>query len=190
VARDSVLIAGAAGLVAGAMSMAAGEHVSVSSQADSEKADLRRERLQLEKDPEAERRELAQIYAERGLAPELAAEVASQLMKHDALAAHARDELGFSAMRAARPTQAAAVSAVSFAAGGVLPLLSALFAPPSIMVFAVSGGALIFLAFLGGLAAGIGGAPLLRGAIRVAFWGALAMALTAFAGALFGAAAA
>ncbi|MCC6612762.1 MAG: VIT family protein [Anaerolineae bacterium] len=184
--RSEVLIAGVAGLVAGAMSMAAGEYVSVSSQADTEKADLERERTELATDAEFELQELASIYVERGLDPALAKEVAAQLMVHDALGAHARDELGFSESTVARPVQAALASAASFTAGAALPLVVVLLAPESSLVIAVSVISLIFLAVLGVLAARAGGAPALRAAVRVTFWGALAMALTAGIGALFG----
>jgi VIT1/CCC1 family predicted Fe2+/Mn2+ transporter len=184
--RSTVLTAGIAGLVAGAMSMAAGEYVSVSSQADTERADLERERRELSTSGSAEREELAGIYMERGLTPELAHAVADQLMAHDALAAHARDELGISATTRARPVQAAITSALTFAVGAVLPLGLLLAAPDGRVVVIVSGGALLCLAVLGGLAARAGGAGTLVGAMRVVFWGALAMALTAAVGALFG----
>jgi VIT1/CCC1 family predicted Fe2+/Mn2+ transporter len=185
--RGDVLVAGVAGLVAGAMSMAAGEYVSVSSQADTEQADLDRERTELEGNVEHERAELASIYVARGLDPGLAGQVAEQLMAHDALAAHARDELGISESLAARPVQAALASAATFAIGAALPLLTALLAPEASLVLAVSGSSLLFLAALGALAARAGGAPLLRSTARVTFWGALAMGLTAGVGALFGA---
>jgi VIT1/CCC1 family predicted Fe2+/Mn2+ transporter len=184
--RGDVLVAGVAGLVAGAMSMAAGEYVSVSSQADTERADLDRERKELEGNVEHERAELASIYVARGLDPGLAGQVAEQLMAHDALAAHARDELGISESLAARPVQAALASAATFAIGAALPLLTALLAPEASLALAVSGSSLLFLAALGALAARAGGAPLLRSTARVTFWGALAMALTAGVGALFG----
>lgn len=184
--RGAVLIAGIADLVAGAMSMAAGEYVSVSSQADTEAADLRREKLELETDREAERRELADIYVKRGLAPSLAQEVADQLMKDDALTAHARDELGLTEIHRARPIQAALVSALTFASEAALPLLITLVAPLAWMILAVGGGSLLFLAFLGGLAASAGGASISVGAGRVALWGALAMLITAAIGTLFG----
>lgn len=184
--RGEVLVAGVAGLVAGAMSMAAGEYVSVSSQADTEKADLSRERKELDVDERFEREELASIYVHRGLDPLLARQVAEQLMAHDALAAHARDELGISESLTARPVQAALASAGTFAVGAALPLLTALVAPESQLVPIVSGISLIFLAALGVLAARAGGAPMMRSAVRVAFWGALAMGLTAAVGALFG----
>jgi VIT1/CCC1 family predicted Fe2+/Mn2+ transporter len=185
-ARGDVLIAGFAGLVAGAMSMAAGEYVSVSSQADTEKADLERERRELATDREFERRELAAIYVKRGLEASLAQRVADQLMAHDALAAHARDELGLSETHAARPIQAALASAATFAAGAALPLLAVLVRPASIVIPVVAGSSLVFLALLGGLAALVGGARIAVGAGRVTLWGALAMAATAAAGAMFG----
>lgn len=184
--RSAVLVAGVAGLVAGAMSMAAGEYVSVSSQADTEAADLNRERKELATDNVFEQQELASIYVGRGLEPELAGQVAAQLMAHDALAAHARDELGISENLSARPVQAAFSSAGSFAIGAALPLLTVFLVPESKLVIAVSGLSLIFLAVLGVLAARAGGAPVLKSAFRVTFWGALAMALTAGVGALFG----
>ena len=187
-ATGQVLIAGVAGLVAGAMSMAAGEYVSVSSQADSEKADIQRERLELEHNPAFEHRELAGIYVKRGLKPELAEEVAKQLTEHDALAAHARDELGITDTSRARPLQAALASAFSFAAGAALPLLVVIVVPQSLLMLAVSVSSLIFLALLGGMAARAGGANLLVSTVRVVFWGALAMAVTAAIGTLFGAA--
>ena len=168
------------------MSMAAGEYVSVSSQADTEQADLARERLELEGDEEHEHAELASIYETRGLDPALAAQVADQLMAHDALAAHARDELGISETLAARPVQAALASAATFAVGAALPLLAALLAPEASLALVVSCSSLLFLAALGALAARAGGAPLLRSTARVTFWGALAMGLTAGVGTLFG----
>jgi VIT1/CCC1 family predicted Fe2+/Mn2+ transporter len=183
---SSVLIAGVAGLVAGAMSMAAGEYVSVRSQADTEAADLARERAELAADVRAEERELASIYVKRGLDRALAEQVAVQLMAHDALGAHARDELGINSMIAARPVQAAMASAASFTAGAVLPLAVAAFAPGWMLVWGVAGGSLLFLAGLGVLAARAGGAPMIASAWRVTFWGALAMAVTAGVGALFG----
>ncbi|HEU4763221.1 MAG TPA: VIT family protein [Gemmatimonadales bacterium] len=185
-ARDTVLIAGVAGLVAGAMSMAAGEYVSVSSQADTERADLARERRELAESGPAEREELAAIYVERGLTPELARQVADQLMAHDALGAHARDELGLSTTTQARPVQAAFASALSFAVGAVVPLGLILVAPSGALLWVVGGGSLLCLGLLGGLAARAGGAPVATGSLRVVFWGALAMALTAAIGALFG----
>jgi len=185
--HGSILLTGIAGLVAGAMSMAAGEYVSVHSQADTEAADLSRERAELERDPVAERRELAAIYVTRGLAPGLAQQVAEQLMKHDALGAHARDELGISESLSARPIQAALASAASFAVGAVLPLAATALAPEVGLIAWVSGTSLAFLALLGAIAARVGGAGILLGAWRVTFWGALAMAITAAVGALFGA---
>ena len=182
----NVLVAGVAGLVAGAMSMAAGEYVSVSSQADTEGADLAREKIELATDPEHEHAEMAAIYVKRGLDPALASQVATQLMDHDALGAHARDELGISEFMTARPVQAALASAATFAVGAALPLLMALIAPASAMLLLVGGSSLFFLAALGSLAARAGGAPVLLAAARVTFWGALAMALTAGVGKLFG----
>jgi VIT1/CCC1 family predicted Fe2+/Mn2+ transporter len=184
--RGEVLVAGVAGLVAGAMSMAAGEYVSVSSQADTEDADLARERHELATDERYERRELASIYVERGLEPSLAAQVAEQLMAHDALAAHARDELGISDDQRARPVQAALASAVTFATGALLPLLVVLVAG-SHTTMLVAGSSLVFLAVLGALSARAGGAPVPTAIVRVTFWGALAMALTAAVGSWFGA---
>jgi VIT1/CCC1 family predicted Fe2+/Mn2+ transporter len=185
--RNSVLVAGMAGLVAGAMSMAAGEYVSVSSQSDTERADLDRERQELATDCDAEHAELAAIYVARGLDPGLATKVATQLMAKDALGAHARDELGISAALGARPVQAALASAGSFTLGALLPLLLVLFVPSSALVWAVSGGSLLFLALLGSLAARAGGSPVGISIARVTFWGALAMALTAGVGTWFGA---
>jgi vacuolar iron transporter family protein len=185
-ARNDVLIAGIAGLVAGAMSMAAGEYVSVSSQADTEKADLARERKELETDVEFERQELSEIYEKRGLDPSLASQVADQLMRRDALGAHARDELGLSELHSARPVQAALASAATFAMGALLPLLMVLVSPASRLVPVVAGSSLIFLAIMGGLAAKAGGANVFIGAGRVTLWGALAMAATAAVGSLFG----
>lgn len=184
--REGVLIAGMAGLVAGAMSMAAGEYVSVSSQADTERADLERERLELETQRDFEHDELATIYEQRGLERSLAEEVASQLMAHDALGAHARDELGLTETHSARPIQAAVASAGSFAIGAALPLATSFVSPVTTLVPFVAGTSLVFLALLGGLAAGAGGANAPRGAVRVMFWGALAMALTAAVGRAFG----
>jgi vacuolar iron transporter family protein len=184
--RASVLVAGVAGLVAGAMSMAAGEYVSVRSQADTEAADLARERRELAADVAAEERELAAIYVQRGLEPALAEQVALQLMAHDAMGAHARDELGISEAFTARPVQAALASAASFTAGAALPLLVTAVVPQSSLILIVAASSLVFLASLGALAARIGGAPVVAGAWRVTFWGALAMALTAGVGALFG----
>ena len=188
-ARQGILVAGVAGLVAGAMSMAAGEYVSVSSQADTEKADLARERRELEVSPEGELRELADIYVGRGLEPELARRVAEQLTAHDPLESHARDELGFTTTHAARPVQAALASAATFAVGAALPLTVAALVPADRIIGVVAASSLIFLALLGSLAARAGGAGPLRGALRVTFWGALAMALTATVGLAFGTAA-
>lgn len=185
--HGNVLMTGVAGLVAGAMSMAAGEYVSVHSQSDTEKADLARERAELDSDPAAERRELTAIYVGRGLAPDLAAQVAEQLMAHDALGAHARDELGISEAMSARPVQAALASAGSFAVGAALPLAVTALVPGAGLIAWVSGLSLGFLALLGAVAARSGGAPVLAGAWRVTFWGALAMGITAGVGALFGA---
>ncbi len=182
----SVLVAGSAGLIAGAMSMAAGEYVSVSSQADSEAADLAREADELSADPVAETRELAAIYVSRGLDAPLARQVATALMAHDALSAHARDELGFSEATAARPLQAAAASAISFATGALVPLLTAILVPSTVVLPAVAFTALLFLALLGTLGARVGGAPLLSAALRVTFWGAVAMVVTAGLGHLVG----
>ncbi len=186
-ARSDVLVAGVAGLVAGAMSMAAGEYVSVSSQSDTERADLNRERAELKADEEFERQELAAIYVKRGLDDSLAQQVAVQLMKHDALGAHARDELGLSELHTARPIQAALASAATFSVGAALPLVMTLVSPSSILIPFVAGSSLAFLALMGGVAARVGGAPIAVGAGRVAFWGALAMAITASVGAMFGA---
>jgi VIT1/CCC1 family predicted Fe2+/Mn2+ transporter len=185
--RSAVLTAAVAALVAGAMSMAAGEYVSVSSQADTENADLERERKELAADVESERKELAAIYANRGVEAHLAHEVAGQLMAHDALGAHARDELGISEMLTARPVQAAMTSAVTFAAGAALPVLTVLVSPAEQLVAAVSMSALFFLALLGVLAANTGGSSKLRGALRVTFWGATALLITGVVGRLFGA---
>jgi VIT1/CCC1 family predicted Fe2+/Mn2+ transporter len=184
---SGVLVAGVAGLVAGAMSMAAGEYVSVHSQADTENADLARERAEIESDPAAEHRELAGIYVKRGLEPDLAQQVAKQLMAHDALGAHARDELGISETLSAKPVQAALASAASFAVGAALPLAVTALAPAAGLITWVSGTSLVFLAALGAMAARAGGAGLVAGAWRVTFWGALAMGITAAVGALFGA---
>jgi len=186
--RGSVLTAGVAGLVAGAMSMAAGEYVSVGSQADTEKADLARERRELATQDESERAELAGIYVARGLEPGLARQVADQLMAHDALGAHARDELGITDLQRARPVQAALASAASFAAGAAMPLAAALFSPAEILAAIVTGSSLVVLAVLGAVAARAGGAPVRVGALRVTVWGALAMAITYGVGTLFGAA--
>jgi len=185
-ARPAVLIAGVAGLVAGAMSMAAGEYVSVSSQADTEKADLERERKELATDAEFERKELAEIYVTRGLEPSLAQAVADQLMAHDALGAHARDELGLTEIHTARPIQAALASAVTFATGATLPLVAVLVTRSATVIPVVAGSSLVFLALMGGVAARIGGARVAVGAGRVTLWGALAMAATAAVGTLFG----
>jgi vacuolar iron transporter family protein len=182
----TILLTGVAGLVAGAMSMAAGEYVSVRSQADTEAADLARERHELETDAVGELRELEEIYVARGLQRELAHEVAIQLTKHDALAAHARDELGITDMFAARPLQAAFTSAATFAVGAVIPLLVVLLHPAHFITVAIFSFSLIALMLLGGLAAKVGGANAVAGALRVGFWGAAAMALTAAAGHLFG----
>ncbi len=182
----AVLVAGVAGLVAGAMSMAAGEYVSVRSQADTEEADLTRERHELATQPELEHAELAGIYVARGLEPTLASQVATQLMAHDALGSHAREELGITEALAARPVQAALASAGTFAVGAGLPLVVAWLAPAGALVPLVAGSALLLLALLGGVAAQAGGASVVRGATRVAVWGALAMAITAAVGALFG----
>ncbi len=181
-----VLVAGVAGLVAGAMSMAAGEYVSVSSQADTEKADLSREREELATQPEFERQELAQIYIDRGVEPHLALQVADQLMAKDALGAHARDELGISEATAARPILAALASAAAFSIGAVMPLAMVLISPPSRLVAVVSVASLLFLAVLGAIGARAGGANVWKATARVTFWGALAMALTAGIGAMFG----
>ena len=184
--HSSVIVAGVAGLVAGAMSMAAGEYVSVRSQADSEEAALALERSELSADEPGERRELTAIYVGRGLDPALAAQVAEKLMKHDALGAHARDELGISDTMSARPIQAALTSAASFAVGAAMPLLAVTSVSNDWLIVVVSASSLVFLALLGGLAAKVGGAGVLPGALRVTFWGALAMGLTAGVGALFG----
>jgi len=184
-ARAAVLLAGVAGLVAGAMSMAAGEYVSVSSQADTENADLERERVELAADPRSERAELATIYVKRGLTAPLAEQVAEQLMSHDALGAHARDELGISVATAARPLQAALASAITFAGGAVLPVIVAALAPVGMVAPLVMVSALVLLVLLGALAAWVGGATIWRGALRVAFWGTLAMAISALVGRLF-----
>ena len=185
-ASSDVLIAGVAGLVAGAMSMAAGEYVSVSSQSDTEQADLTRERAELATQPEFEREELAQIYVDRGVDPTLARQVAAQLMAKDALGAHARDELGISEITTARPVQAALTSAATFAVGAAMPLAMVLLMPRPILVAGVSFASLAFLALLGAIGAQAGGAHVGRATLRVTFWGALAMALTAGIGAIFG----
>jgi VIT1/CCC1 family predicted Fe2+/Mn2+ transporter len=185
-AHHDIVLAGVAGLVAGAMSMAAGEYVSVSSQADTEQADLARERKELKEDVHHEQNELQAIYVARGLDPLLARQVAEQLMDHDALGAHARDELGISATGTARPIQAALTSAATFAIGAVLPLLIAMLASNVNLIVLVSSSSLLFLALLGILAAYIGGSSLIKSAFRVTFWGALALGLTAGVGAIFG----
>lgn len=184
--KTGILVAGVAGLVAGAMSMAAGEYVSVSSQSDTESADLARERAELADDLEAETRELAGIYRSRGVNTETALEVARQLMDHDALGAHARDELGISDQTTARPIEAALTSATTFAVGAVVPLLVVVVAPATALVALVSGSTLLGLAVLGGLGARAGGAGIWKGVLRVTFWGALAMGLTAGIGRVFG----
>jgi len=184
--RSEILIAAVAGMVAGAMSMAAGEYVSVSSQADTEKADLEREKQELATDNESEREELTNIYVKRGLDRDLAARVSEQLMAHDALEAHARDELGLSETTMARPIQAALASAGSFAAGAALPVLLVLITPLASMIAIVAASSLVFLAILGAIAARAGGASMLTGAVRVTFWSALAMAATALIGNLVG----
>ncbi|KFE33367.1 MAG: VIT family protein [Desulfomicrobium sp.] len=184
--RTEVLIAGLAGLVAGAMSMAAGEYVSVSSQTDAEQADLAREKKELAETPDAELEELTRIYEARGLTRDLAEQVAVQLTDRDALGSHARDELGISETVTAHPIQAALVSAMTFAVGAVVPLLVAMLAPPAQIVPFVAIATLLSLAILGGLGATAGGAGILRGAVRVTFWGALAMAATALVGSIFG----
>lgn len=184
--RNAVLVAGLAGLVAGAMSMAAGEYVSVSSQSDTENADIERERKELEHNVDAEIAELAEIYISRGVEPELAEKVAIQLMEKDALGAHARDELGISEVVASNPVQAALASAASFAVGAALPLIVSFFAPVSMLVWLVSAASLLFLALLGAVAAKTGGSSVFKSAFRITFWGAVAMAATAIIGALFG----
>ncbi len=184
--HNDIVLAGVAGLVAGAMSMAAGEYVSVSSQADTEQADFKRERKELDENEAHEQKELAAIYVSRGLDPTLAKQVAEQLMQHDALGAHARDELGISESGAAKPIQAALTSAATFAVGAALPLLIVLFAPAADLIVLVSAASLLFLTLLGILAAYTGGSGIIRGAFRVVFWGALAMGLTAAVGAYFG----
>jgi VIT1/CCC1 family predicted Fe2+/Mn2+ transporter len=183
--HSSVLVAGVAGLVAGGMSMATGEYVSVHSQADTEKAELKRERAELKADAQGEQKELAEIYVGRGLEPALARKVAAQLMAHDALGAHARDELGINETFSARPIQAALASAASYVAGAALPLVVVAVTPHSLEIPIVYGTTLVFLALLGGLAAHAGGAVVYIGALRVTFWGALAMAVTAGVGSLF-----
>ena len=185
-ATNDIIIAGIAGLVAGAMSMAAGEYISVSSQADTEKADIEREKIELETDLESEKEELASIYKGRGLSSDLAEQVAEQLMEHDALGAHARDELGISEILAARPIQAALSSAATFAVGAAMPLISVLFFSPSFLILGVSITSLVCLALLGIFAAKIGGSPIIKAVLRVTFWGAFAMLVTAGIGSLFG----
>ena len=183
---SEVLVAGIAGLVAGAMSMAAGEYVSVSSQADTENADLERERAEQTSQPEFERDELTRIYVDRGVAPDLARQVAAQMMEKDALGTHLRDELGISKVTTARPIQAALTSALTFAVGAAMPLSMVLISPADLLVWTVSIASLLFLALLGAIGAHAGGAPIWRATLRVTFWGALAMALTAGIGALVG----
>ena len=183
---SDALVAGIAGLVAGAMSMAAGEYVSVSSQADTEEADLARERKELAEHPAAELAELAAIYVARGVEPALARQVAEQMSAKDAFAAHARDELGLAEHVVARPTQAALTSAATFSVGALMPLAIAYLSPATLVAPLVSAGSLVFLAILGALGASVGGASILKPTVRVTFWGALAMALTAGVGALFG----
>jgi VIT1/CCC1 family predicted Fe2+/Mn2+ transporter len=185
--REAILLAGIAGLVAGALSMAAGEYVSVSSQSDTENADLARERKELAESPETELAELTQIYVSRGLTPDLAAQVAQQMTEHDAIGTHARDELGIMDLTRARPVQAALTSAAAFASGAAPPLLLAAWTPAGSVTLAVTGSSLVLLLLLGGLAARLGGAHALTGAVRVGFWGAVAMGCTALAGKLFGA---
>jgi VIT1/CCC1 family predicted Fe2+/Mn2+ transporter len=184
--RNQILIAGVAGLVAGAMSMAAGEYVSVSSQADTERADLAREREELRRYPESERNELAAIYVNRGVEPALARQVAHQLMAKDALVAHARDELGISEITTARPIQAAFTSAATFSVGAAMPLVTVILSPEDLVLSSVSIASLVFLATLGAIGAHAGGAPVLRATLRVTFWGALAIAITAGIGKFFG----
>ncbi|MFN3844261.1 MAG: VIT family protein [Paracoccaceae bacterium] len=185
-ATSDVLVAGIAGLVAGAMSMAAGEYVSVSSQADTENADMERERTELSGQPEAELEELTQIYVTRGVEPALARQVVAQMMEHDALGAHLRDELGISEVMTARPVQAALTSALTFAIGAAMPLTMVLVSPADLLVWTVTIASLLFLALLGAIGAYAGGATVWRATLRVTFWGALAMALTAGIGALVG----
>jgi len=184
--KEQILLAGVAGLVAGGMSMAAGEYVSVSSQADTQNADLALEKAALENKPQEEKEELAEIYENRGLEPELALKVAEQLMEHDALGAHARDEIGISDVADAKPFEAAFSSALTFTLGAALPLVAAWIMPLGSLIWAVTVASLFFLALLGGLAAYAGGASIIKGAWRVTFWGALAMALTAGVGQMFG----
>ena len=183
--RSAILVAGVAGLVAGAMSMAAGEYVSVSSQADTEQADLARERAELAKEPESEVDELTAVYVGRGVEPDLAREVAAQLMAKDALGAHARDELGISEVSTARPVQAALTSALTFSAGAAAPLVTAVLVPSTAVVVSVSAASILFLALLGAVGARAGGAPMWKAVARVTFWGAMAMAVTAGVGAVF-----
>ena len=182
----SILVTGTAGLVAGAMSMAAGEYVSVHSQADTENAELAKERHELRTDSDGEHKELAAIYVSRGLEPALATQVAAQLMAHDALEAHARDELGITEALRARPLQAALASALSFSVGAALPILVVAISPPAVLIPGVFLGALVFLVLLGAMAARVGGASMLTGALRIGFWSALAMAVTAGVGTLIG----
>jgi len=184
--RGAILLAGVAALTAGALSMAAGEYVSVSSQSDTEAADLTRERKELVEQPEFELNELAEIYEERGVEPALARQVAQQLMAKDALGVHAREELGINEITAAQPVLAAVTSAITFAAGAILPLLAAIVSPPASILYVVPAATLVFLAILGALGAYAGGANVAKGAARVAFWGAIAMAVTGGIGALFG----
>lgn len=184
--KSAILLAGIAGLVAGAMSMAAGEYVSVSSQSDTERADLAREREELDTNPEQEHEELALIYMRRGLDRELATRVATQLMTHDALGAHARDELGISDTLAAKPVQAAFTSAATFAVGAIFPLIMVLLFSDAVLIWGIAGSAFLFLVLLGLLAARTGNAPVMLSVLRVSFWGAMAMGATAAVGALFG----
>lgn len=184
--KGEVMIAGVAGLVAGAMSMAAGEYVSVSSQSDTERADISRETRELADQPDSELAELARIYVDRGVEPELAKTVAYQMMAKDALGAHARDELGISDLTTARPIQAALTSALTFAVGAAMPLTAAMVSPLPVLAYSVSLASIVFLALLGGVGAKAGGAPVFKAVVRVTFWGALAMALTAGVGRLFG----
>lgn len=184
--HENILLTGIAGLVAGAMSMAAGEYVSVSSQADTESADLEREKSELASNSEFEHAELVKIYVDRGLDADLAKQVAQQLMAHDALGSHARDELGINESFSARPVQAALASAGAFAVGAVFPLILVVFSPPDFLISSISAGSLIFLVLLGILAAKVGGANIWKGALRVCFWGVLAMIITAGVGAIFG----
>ena len=184
--HENILVTGVAGLVAGAMSMAAGEYVSVSSQSDTESADLKREKAELESDPDFEMEELAAIYVKRGLEPQLAQQVAAQLTAFDAIGSHARDELGITDALSARPVQAALSSAAAFAVGAALPLIFVVLVPSQILIASVAFGSLVFLVLLGVVAAKVGGANVWRGALRVGFWGALAMAMTAGIGTMFG----